>query len=290
MSAVTTRLLDGARPQRAMVWVIAIMLFLTVLAAGAGVGIARGVAALGAQVAGRATVQIATADPMVRTEQAARALAALRALPAVARADPVPRAELARLLGPWLGEAAADGELPVPELIDVTFADVPDAARQVAAALAEVAPGARVDGHDAAMGAVGTLLSTLAALAFGVVVLMIVATTAVVVLAARAGLEAHRVTIEVMHGLGATDVQVARLFQRRIARDAALGAGIGGVAALAVVAAVGWQVGRLGSSLLGGMALGGGGWAMLLLLPAAFVLLAALAARRAVTRALARAL
>ena len=52
---------------------------------------------------------------------------------------------------------------------------------------------------------------------------MAAATAAVVVLAARAGLEAHRATIEVMHMLGSTDVQVARLFQRRIARDAAIG-------------------------------------------------------------------
>lgn len=290
MSAVTTRLLDQARPQRAMVWVIAIMLFLTVLAAGAGVGIARGVDALGAQLAGRATVQIATADPMLRQEQAARALAALRELPVVTRAEPVAREELARLLGPWLGEAAGDSELPVPELIDVDLADAPGAQAQVAAAMAEIAPGARVDGHGAAMGSVSGLLTTLAALAFGTVALMLAATTAVVVLAARAGLEAHRVTIEVMHGLGATDVQVARLFQRRIARDAALGAAIGGIGALAVVAAVGWQVARLGSALLGGMVLGSGGWAALLLLPPVFVLLAALAARQAVTRALARTL
>ena len=289
MSGVTDRLLDSARPARAMVWVIAIMLFLTVLAAGAGVGIVRGVDTLGGQLAGRATVQIVTADPQVREEQAARALAALRALPAVAGAQAVPREQLARLLGPWLGEEAEDAELPVPALIDIRLADGADAT-EIAAAVQEVAPGARVDGHDSAMRPVATLLRTLAALAFGVVTLMIVATTAVVVLAARAGLEAHRATIEVMHGLGATDVQVARLFQRRVARDAALGAAIGGAAALAVVAALGWQVARLGSALLGGMTLGGGGWAALVALPFAFVALAALAARRAVTRALARAL
>ena len=50
-----------------------------------------------------------------------------------------------------------------------------------------------------------------------------VATGAVVLLAARAGLETHRETISVMHMLGSTDVQVARLFQRRIALDAAIG-------------------------------------------------------------------
>ena len=48
---------------------------------------------------------------------------------------------------------------------------------------------------------------------------MAAATTAVVLLAARAGLETHRDTIAILHMLGSTDVQVARLFQRRIALD-----------------------------------------------------------------------
>ena len=60
---------------------------------------------------------------------------------------------------------------------------------------------------------------------------MLVATMAVVMLAARAGLEAHRGTIEVIHMLGATDRQVARLFQRRIALDAGIGAAAGGLLA-----------------------------------------------------------
>ena len=70
-------------------------------------------------------------------------------------------------------------------------------------------------------------------MALALVVLMLAATAAVVVLAARAGLETHRATIEVMHMLGSTDVQVARLFQRRIAIDAAIGGALGAIAAIA---------------------------------------------------------
>jgi len=44
------------------------------------------------------------------------------------------------------------------------------------------------------------------------VLLMIGATAATVVLAARASLDTHRSTIEVLHLMGSTDVQVARLF------------------------------------------------------------------------------
>ena len=42
-------------------------------------------------------------------------------------------------------------------------------------------------------------------------------------LAARSGLDTHRDTIDVLHMLGSTDVQIARLFQRRIAFDTLFG-------------------------------------------------------------------
>ena len=111
-----------------------------------------------------------------------------------------------------------------------------------------------------------------------------------VTLAARAGLDTHRATIEVMHMLGSTDVQVARLFQRRIALDAALGGVAGGAAALAVLAFLGGKIGALGSELLGGITLAAGDWAILVVLPLGFVLLATLAARMTVVAALRRSL
>ena len=65
--------------------------------------------------------------------------------------------------------------------------------------------------------------------------LIALATAAAVVLAARGALDTHRATIEVMHGIGATDLQVARLFQRKIALDALFGGLAGGVAAALVL-------------------------------------------------------
>ena len=129
-------------------------------------------------------------------------------------------------------------------------------------------------------------MATVTWLAFGLVALMLSATAAVVVLAARAGLETHRATIEIMHMLGSTDVQVARLFQRRIARDAALGAIGGGVLAMGVLALVAARIAAVGSDLLGSATLAPADWTILLLLPVAFVLLATLAARIAVLAAL----
>ena len=287
--ARTNRLLDEAQGVRAMTWVMAIMLFLTVLAAALGIATRSATRSLASELAGRLTLQVVEGDPASRAAQATRALAALRQMPVVTRVTPVDRADLARLLRPWLGADASDPELPVPAMIDVDLRTA-DAAMiaAVRARVAAVAPAARVDAHEAWMSPVSSFMALLTWLALALVLLMAGATAAVVVLAARAGLEAHRPTIEVMHMLGSTDVQVARLFQRRLARDATIGGLAGGVLALGVVAFLGTRLASLGSDLLGGLALGAGGWIALALLPLGFILLAAIAARLAVTRALSR--
>ncbi len=283
----TRRVLDEARGVRAMVWIIAIMLFLTVLGAALGLATRNAADALERQLVGRATVQIVTGDPGRRETEAARALTALRRLPAVQRAHAVDREELAALLRPWLGDDGADPDLPIPAMIDVELAGEARAAiAQVRAALRTAAPAARVDVHEAWMAPVAGFLHLVVMIAAIIVVLLAGATAAVVVLAARAGLDAHRQTIEVMHMLGSTDLQVARLFQRRIARDAGIGAAIGSLAATAMLLLVSGRAAGLGSELLGQATLGPGGWAMLAMLPIAFVLLAAVAARFAITRTL----
>ncbi len=285
-SPAARRVLDEAGGLRAMTGVLAIMLFLTLLAAAAGLGTLHARALLARQVAGRLTVQLPY-DPAAT----ARALAALTAAPDVARTRAVDAAEMRALLRPWLGSDAADADLPVPTLIDVDLRDdTPEAAARVAAAVRRVVPAAAVDRHETWMSPVTRLMSTAVAVAFALVLLMAAATAGVVVLAARAGLETHRATIEVMHMLGSTDRQVARLFQRRLALDAAVGGVVGGAGAAAVLWLVSRQLSALGSDLLGGVGLAGADWVVLAALPVLFVGLATLAARVAVTGALRRSL
>jgi cell division transport system permease protein len=286
-SSAERRVLDEAGGLRAMTWVMAIMLFLTMLAAALGLATAGAARLLDRQLAGRLTMQIVDGDPVRRDAVAARVLAALRAMPTVSKATPVDRADLTRLLQPWLGSDGADPQLPVPAMIDVDLADQDAAAAvRVAAAVRRLNPLVRVDRHESWMSPVNDVMRSLTMLALALVLLMASATAAVVVLAARAGLETHRETIAVMHMLGSTDLQVARLFQRRIALDAAIGSVGGGVMAMLVVAFIGIRLHGLGSELLGGVTLGGVDWVVLALLPFAFVVLATLAARVTIVRAL----
>lgn len=293
MSARTSerRVLDEAQGVRAMTWVMGIMLFLTVLAAALGLGAGHARALLGRQLAGRMTVQIVDGDPARRDAAAVRVLARLRAMPEVARATPVDRAQLTRLLRPWLGDDGADPELPVPAMIDVDLTDASDAAAaRVAGAVKDASAAARADRHADWMSPVGGFMATVTGLAGLLVLLMASAAAAVVILAVRSGLETHRATIEVMHMLGSTDVQIARLFQRRIARDAGLGGVVGMLAALGVAAVVGAQAAGLGSELIGGASLGTADWILLACLPLVFVLFAIGVARAAVLATLRRTL
>lgn len=283
------RLLGAAEGARAMTAVMAIMLFLTVLAAALGLATAAARRSLDRQLAGRMTVQVVDGDPARRDRTAAALTARLRAAPDVAAVRAVDPARLRQLLRPWLGEDAADAGLPLPALIDLDLAsDDQAAAARVAALVRAAGPTARVERQAAWLSPVGRVMRTLVWLSGLLVALMAGATAVVVVLAARAGLDRHRATIEVIHMLGSTDRQVARLFQRRIATDAALG-GVGGtLAAAGVVVLVGEQLGSLGSDLVGTARLAPVDWIVLCLLPLGFIGLAVAAARAAVTRALGR--
>ena len=283
------RLLPEGRLAGPMPWVIAIMMFLTVLAAAAGLGLGQATRTLNADIGNRITVQVVEANPDFREAQAAAAMAELKRLPGIGSVRRIEAAEMEQLLEPWLGEGGLQAELPVPAMIDAelsaeAYADL-DAIR---AAILDVAPSARVDDNAQWLAPLATLIDALRLLAAALVLLMVGASAATVVLAARAALDTHRNTIEVMHLMGATDIQVARLFQRRIALDALFGGLVGLVAAAVVLLVIGSRVGALGSELLGSAGLPLTSWLVLVLLPAGGVFLAMLVARTTILRALGR--
>ncbi|HEX8400950.1 MAG TPA: cell division protein [Allosphingosinicella sp.] len=268
-----------------MPWVLAIMMFLTVLAAAAGLGLGNAARNLNSQAGNRLVVQVVEANPDMRERQARRAVAELRRLAGVEAVRRVPPQEMERLMEPLLGQGALDTDVPVPAMIDV---DVDETAslEAIRTAVTRAAPAARVDDSSQWLAPIAKLIASLRWLAAALVALMVGATTATVVLAARAALDVHRGTIEVLHLMGATDVQVARLFQRRIALDAAFGGAIGLIAASLVLLLIGNRVGALGSELIGSAGLPLASWLVLVALPIGGVLLAILVARTTILRAL----
>ncbi|MCF8709959.1 cell division protein FtsX [Rhizorhapis sp. SPR117] len=290
--ATHRRLLPEGRLSGTMPWVIAIMMFLTILAAAAGIGLDRASRSLHAELAGRVTIQIIEADPEIRADQTGRVMTDLRRFSGVSHITLVDEADMKAALRPWLGEEMMDSGLPIPALIDVDLKPGVDARAYAAFrdSVTAIAPTARVEPHAAFLTPLSQLMRMLKWLALALVLLMTLATAAIVVLAAQAAHNSHRTTIEVLHLMGATDVQIARLFQRRMAFDALFGGVVGLVAASLVLALVAVLIRDIGSDLLGAAALPNYGWGVLLLLPLGGVLLAMLTARTTVLRALRRSL
>ncbi|WP_422059337.1 cell division protein FtsX [Sphingopyxis sp.] len=286
------RLLPDRRLSGPTPWVIAILMLLTLLAAAAGIGLARSANAIGDAIAGRVTVQIVTANPITRAEQAARLRRTAAAQPFVRSARAVEQAELKATLGQWFGSDEGDdpvlNSLPLPALVDIDFVGEDRAGHmgQLRALVAREAPGARIIPHAEWLGPVARLIRSLAWVAGALVVLMTLASAAVVIMTARAALGTHYTTIEMLHMIGATDQQITRLFQRRIAIDTAYGIALGSAVAALVLLVIGWQWSGITSGLAATASLGIAGWSLLLALPLLAIALAALTARQTLLAAL----
>lgn len=285
-------LLPQGRLTGPMPWVIAIMIALTVIAAGAGLALRNLGANAQAEIAGGLTVQILEGAPAERARQAEWAVAQLRGRDDVAEVRRVPESELKALLEPWLGQEAlaGDGAIPVPELIDVRLRGALTEARleELRVSLTRQAPSARIDAQSGWLKPVFDALASLQWLMLGLVMLLAATSAAAVWLAARSALGSNRETIEVIHLLGATDRQIARLFERSIAIDAAIGGTAGLLLGLGAIWMLGRQFARLGSGMVAGGGLGLMDWALIVAIPLAGAVLAMWTARLTVTGALRR--
>jgi cell division transport system permease protein len=282
-SPAQRRLLGGGRLRGPTPWVIAIMSFSIMIIAAAGLALANTAGILSRAIEARYSVEVPNGGARLDA-----VLAAVRADPGVTSAVAVPETEMRRTLERWLGPAANSRDLPVPALINF---DVRKGANMqaITARVRKVVPDASVITHREAVGPLLQSLRVLQWVAFGLVILLSGAACAAVVLAARGALDTNRSTIEIMHGIGATDTQVTHLFQRKIALDALTGSLAGAVAAALILLLLTAGAAFAGE-LAGGATLSGTDLLILALLPLALTALATWVARTAVLAALRQAL
>src|SRR5206468_3324792 len=261
-SPAERRLLARGRLGGPTPWVIAIMSFSIMIIAAAGMALATTAGTLGRSIEQRYSVVVpngaANLDAIA---------AAVRQSPGVISVDSVPERDMRETLKRWLGPAADSADLPVPALVSFDLRPQADPA-QVERRVRAVAPLAQLNAHRESVAPLLRSLRLLQWLALGLVALLSGAACAAVVLAARGALDTHRSTIEVMHGVGATDLQVTHLFQRKIAIDALVGSIAGGAAAGLVLLLLASGAAFAGE-LTGGATLSGTDLLFLLLLPLA---------------------
>lgn len=280
-------LLPDTRLSGPVPWMLAIMILMTVLAAAATLAIGNAVHRIGTNLERRITIQIMDANPDSREVQRQAAVRILRSSPEIAAVHEVGMAEMEKLLAPWLGKDAVDGDIPLPALIDAEIRD--DAgidSAGIAMRLRHDVPSARVDNNAAALAPVAELLAAIRAIAVMVMALMLVSIMAAIMLAVRGALNTHRAAIDVMHLMGATDAQLARQFQRRAALDALMGGAVGLLSAMLVLLLLRYRVAAMGSELAGSMGLGWRDFIVIVMIPLAAAGLATLVARFTVIRTL----
>ncbi len=284
------RLLPQGHLSGPMPWVIAIMIALTVIAAGSGLALRNAAHAASADLEGGVTVQIVTAAPAERNRQTAAALDALKGAPGLASATRVAQSDLEDLLAPWLGTRPGDDvdALPIPALIDVrlTAPATPDRIATLRARVLPVAPAARIDAQASWLAPVFGAINALQWLAGGLIAMLAAATVACVLLASRNALGNHRETIEIVHMLGGTDRQIARVFQRGMAVDGAVGGMAGLLGGISALLALGHAFAPLGSGLAGPAMLGWADWLALAAIPLLGIALTVVTARLTVLAAL----
>jgi cell division transport system permease protein len=273
------RLLGTSRFRGPTPWVIAIMSFSIMLIAATGLALASTAGSLSRAIEARYALEVPNGGQNLEA-----LVASLKSAPGVTSVEAVPESEMRRTLERWLGPAAQSADLPVPALVNFDAQPGTDIAA-IQQRVQAIAPGAQISAHRDRVAPLLRSMRALQWLAFGLVVLLSAAAAAAVVLAARGALDTHRFTIEVMHGIGATDIQLTHLFQRKIALDALVGS-LAGAAAGAVVLLLLASGASFVGELTGGAALSPIDLVVLLLLPFLLTALATWVARMAVLAAL----
>lgn len=225
----------------ALVFVIAIMTFLSCLTMGSVTLVRETAAAWQSQISREATIQIRPDDEidMEAALEAARNIA--EEFRGVISARIVDREATARLLEPWLGSGLDIDQLPVPRLVVVTIDEnePPDFTAIRDRLVAEI-PQASLDDHRNWVDRLVTMARTTVTLGIAVLVLMLSATVLTVVFATRGAMAGNGHIIEVLHFVGAEAKFIAQEFRQHFLIVGMKGSLAGGLAAAVVFIVFGW--------------------------------------------------
>ncbi|MDP3175190.1 MAG: ABC transporter permease [Phenylobacterium sp.] len=262
----------------ALIFVVAVLSFLACLMALAFVAADRAAHGWAQQLVGEATVIVRPKGGESPDAAAARAAETLAGVPGVSEARALEREKAYDLIRPWLGDVTDLEDLPVPRLVTVELdrRNPPSAATLDQALKAQGLDGV-VDDHSLWLKDITRAAWAARWLGGGVFLLIAGAAAAVIAFATRAGLTARRDVVEVLHLSGAEHALIAKLFQARFARIAAVGGTAGALTAAAVGATLRMAGG--GEGLTPALPIAWGDLLVLLPCPVAAALVAALAAR-----------
>ena len=231
----------GAAP---LDFVIAVMAFLAALALGASLIADRATESWSHGLAAKLTVQVVPPDNgdarRILEAETNAAVDLLKATPGIAHAAPLSDAEINALVAPWVGENGLTSDIPLPRLIDasITPGEVVNVADLVAR-LKMAAPHATLDDHSRWISRLSAIADTVRYSAYGIFLLIAVATAAAVSFATRAGLDAHHEMVALLHQMGARAGFIARTVEWHYFTSALVAALLGTMCAVLLFLAAG---------------------------------------------------
>jgi len=284
---------------RFLPWLIAFMVYLSVLALAGMLALDRLADNWDKGMRGALTVQLppspeaaaggpGAARAKIKDEKRLQAAqGVLESTPGVTRAEILNEDKLLALVEPWLGGDTQIGDFPMPRLIDVEVGDEDvfnmDLLKE---RLAAAAPNAQIDDHGIWLQHLIRLISSVKALAFAILAFIGLATIGTVVFTTRTGLAIHQDAIEVLHLIGAQDSYIARQFASRALMLGMKGGLIGLGLALPTLWTIGYIARMTQSGVMPDISLSAVHWAALILLPVAVAAIAMLTAQRTVMKTL----
>lgn len=229
----------GSVTGRSLVWVVAIMAFLSCLTAGAVYMINDSAAAWLRDVASEVTVQVPAGEGEKGAEAAGKRAQEivdfLTGQNGVRNVQLLSLEESSELIEPWLGQVSGLNDLPFPRLISVVIdKDDPPDTTTLRAALTRKFPDATLDDHRAWQQQIRRVTGSLALGGLFVIVLMAAATVGIIVSAARSAIASNRDIVEVLNFVGAEERFIARQFELHFFK-LGIKAGIVGALAAATV-------------------------------------------------------
>jgi cell division transport system permease protein len=230
-SRETSLLAAGSIAGRALVIVVAIMTFLASMTAGTVELVASASSNWRADIARESTIQVRPRPGRDIESDVRRTVEIAKSVFGINEVKVYSKSESERLLEPWLGSGLDISELPVPRLIELKVTGLPDFAglrRQLAAEI----PSASLDDHRLWIQRLGTMANAMVIVGVLIMALVLIATALAIAFATRGAMAGNRHIIEVLNLVGASDVFIAKEFQRHFLRLGLRGGAIGGIGAM----------------------------------------------------------
>ncbi len=199
------------------------------------------------------------------------------------------RAEIGKMLEPWLGKDTLMETMPLPGLISVETNDMsPENIIALSDELQKIEPDISVDAHQEWLGNILRLANTLQFAAMGIALVIGITTVAAVAGGAHARMAIYAKDVELLHLMGASDSYITRQFQKHSLSLGLRGALAGGFLSFVALAAIAYFTNGLADTLLPEFKLSPMAFMILIGIPMIACALSGLTARITVMRALSK--